>query len=190
MTSLVQDWSLRESSTCRAIPRRWRATRGGCSMAAIRLSRCARSICFPTRRTSSRLGCSTSIGRSDPTLDGPDVTMSRDREVRLELGTLRLIAAAVGRSTGGAGGGDERSNSGANSPVRQKFSGCHCTPRQNVSVGRLRWLRRRRRARWPRRTRPVPTRPTDWWCRLLTRQVCAASTRRRAPVRGASLARR
>src|SRR5262249_10182472 len=27
------------------------------------------------------------------------------------------------------------SNSGLNSPVRKKFSGCHCTPRQNRPLG-------------------------------------------------------
>ena len=52
------------------------------------------------------------------------------------------------------------SKSGANSPVRQKFSGCHCTPTQNpascFSIASTTPSGAVAEA-----TRPDPTRPTD-----------------------------
>jgi len=53
------------------------------------------------------------------------------------------------------------SNSGANSPVRQKFSGCHCTPTQNAEAGRS------MASTMPSEETAVTTnsgatRPTDW----------------------------
>ena len=51
----------RGSSTSRAIRRRWRATRGGCSMRGTGWRRCGGSICSRTRRTSKLWGCSTGV---------------------------------------------------------------------------------------------------------------------------------
>ncbi len=65
--------------------------------------------------------------------------------------------------------------SGANSPVRQKFSGCHCTPTQNSASG-FSMASTTPSGAMAEETRPWPTRATDWWCRLLTRQVWARST--------------
>ena len=80
------------SSTCRATSRRWRATRGCCSMPAIGSCRRARSICFRTPRTSRRLLLSrvsaparaprTARGIRRSARNSPDATAPRRRTAR------------------------------------------------------------------------------------------------------------
>ena len=54
MDAVVRAPARRGWSMSRAIRRRWRGTRGGCSTPATRWRRCGGSICSRTRRTSSR----------------------------------------------------------------------------------------------------------------------------------------
>ena len=66
------------------------------------------------------------------------------------------------------------SNSGRNSPVRQKFSGCHCTPRQKRAVGRSTASMTPSGA-VATTSRPSPTCRTAWWWRLFTWQLSPSS---------------